>query len=57
MEERSKVPLEFYPRLKNAQKEDRENFEIIGDGTGIHWPELDEDLSVSVLIFGEKFKA
>jgi|LakMenEpi03Aug12_release.lakeMendotaPanAssembly.Ray.scaffolds.fasta_scaffold720251_3 hypothetical protein len=49
-----KIPLEFYPKLKEAKSKDLENCEIIGDGTGIHWPTLDEDLAVSGLIFGSK---
>ena len=50
------VPLEFYPRLKNATKEQREAYEIIGLGTGIHWPEIDEDLSVEGIIEGRPSK-
>jgi hypothetical protein len=46
------VPLEFYPRLNNATKEQREKFEIIGLGTGIHWSEIDEDLSVEGIVLG-----
>ena len=49
-----KTPLEFYPRLKNATKEQRENYKIIGLGTGINWPDLDEDLSVKGITFGIK---
>ncbi|PIU83202.1 MAG: DUF2442 domain-containing protein [Elusimicrobia bacterium CG06_land_8_20_14_3_00_38_11] len=48
-----KVPLEFYPRLKKATKKQREKYEIIGLGTGIHWPEIDEDLSVEGIIAGQ----
>ncbi len=40
------VPLEWFPSLREASKESRENWELIGSGIGIHWPELDEDLSV-----------
>lgn len=47
-----RVPLEFYPKLKMAKKKQRENFEIIGVGTGIHWPDLDEDLSVRGIVLG-----
>jgi len=49
-----KAPLEFYPRLKNATKEQRENFQLIGLGSGIHWPDLDEDLSVEGIVLGRK---
>ena len=34
------VPLAWYPRLLLATREQRENFELLGDGLGIHWPEL-----------------
>ncbi len=47
-----RVPFEFYPKLKKASKQQRENFEIIGLGTGIHWPDLDEDLSVKGIVLG-----
>lgn len=47
-----KVPLEFYPRLNKATKGQRKKFEIFGNGTAIHWPELDEDLSVQGIVLG-----
>jgi hypothetical protein len=47
-----RVPLAFYPRLKNATKSQRENHLICGLGTGIHWPDVDEDLSVEGTVFG-----
>ncbi len=40
------VPVAWYPRLANAHQQQRENFEISPGGYGIHWPDLDEDLSV-----------
>ena len=40
------VPLVWSWRLSEATSEQRSNFEIIGDGQGIHWPEIDEDISV-----------
>ncbi len=46
------VPLEFYPRLNKATKEQRDKFELIGFGTGIHWSDIDEDLSVEGIILG-----
>ncbi len=46
------VPLAWYPRLLHATREQRENFELLGDGQGIHWPDLDEDLSVAGLLRG-----
>ncbi len=47
-----RVPLDFYPRLRNASKKLRENYKILGMGTGIHWPALDEDLSVDGIVAG-----
>ena len=44
------VPLTWYPRLLNATPEQRNNFELLGDGHGIHWPDIDEDLSVAGLL-------
>ena len=40
------MPLVWYPSLENATKDELEHYEILGDGEGIHWPDLDEDLSV-----------
>ncbi len=48
------VPLMWYPRLWYSSLEERNNYEIIGDGTLIHWPDLDEDLSVSGLLAGRQ---
>lgn len=46
------VPLAWYPRLSAGTKAERENYELIGDGEGIHWPDLDEDISVEGIIGG-----
>ena len=46
------VPLVWFPRLSTASKSQLEHFELLGDGEGIHWPELDEDLSISGLLQG-----
>lgn len=46
------VPLVWFPLLVNATKSQLENFELLGDGEGIHWPEIDEDLSVAGLLHG-----
>jgi len=46
------VPLVWFSRLANATKSQLENYELMGDGEGIHWPEIDEDLSVSGLLRG-----
>jgi len=46
------VPVEWYPRLLHASAEERLEWELIGGGEGIHWPQLDEDIQVRALIFG-----
>jgi hypothetical protein len=46
------VPLAWFPRLLHATTDQRRNFELLGDGDGIHWPEIDEDLSVAGLLRG-----
>jgi hypothetical protein len=46
------VPLAWYPRLLHAKNEQRKNWEICGGGYGIHWPDLDEDLSTEGLLRG-----
>ncbi|HEY8156132.1 MAG TPA: DUF2442 domain-containing protein [Myxococcota bacterium] len=51
---RISVPLTWYPRLLRATPQQRSRFEILGEGQGIHWPEIDEDLSVDGLLRGAK---
>ena len=46
------VPLVWYPRLLNATNEQRSRWKIAGAGYGIHWPDLDEDLSTEGLLRG-----
>ena len=46
------VPLAWYPRLVHATPHERRNWRRIGGGAGIHWPDLDEDLSVEGLLAG-----
>ena len=46
------VPLAWYPRLQNASASQRKNFKVAGGGYGIHWPEIDEDLSTEGLLRG-----
>ncbi len=46
------VPLAFFPRLLGASIEQRQRYEFSGGGTGIHWDELDEDISVQGLLMG-----
>ncbi len=44
------VPLEWFPRLRNATPKQRRNWQLIGKGIGIHWPDVDEDISVETLL-------
>jgi hypothetical protein len=46
------VPLAWYPRLLDATPAQRKNWEIVGAGYGIHWPDIDEDLSSEGLLRG-----
>jgi len=46
------VPLAWYPRLLHGSAKERNRWELIGNGEGIHWPELDEDVSVEGLLLG-----
>ena len=46
------VPLAWSWRLSNATAAQRARYEIIGDGTGIHWPDVDEDISVRGMLDG-----
>jgi hypothetical protein len=46
------VPLAYFPRLLAAKPEQRKQYELSGGGTGIHWAELDEDISVEGLLMG-----
>ncbi|WP_349260475.1 DUF2442 domain-containing protein [Longimicrobium sp.] len=48
------VPLSWYPRLANGTAEERNHWRFIGQGEGIHWPDLDEDISVENLIAGKR---
>ena len=49
------VPLVWFPRLLNATKKQRNDWELIGGGIGVHWEEIDEDISVASLLQPEKF--
>lgn len=48
------VPVAWFPRLAAGTAEQRQNWELCGAGYGIHWPELDEDLSTEGLLRGTK---
>lgn len=45
-----RVPLEWFPKLRDASPAQRRNWGLIGKGIGIHWPDLDEDLSLEGLL-------
>jgi Protein of unknown function (DUF2442) len=48
------VPVAWYPRLMHGTNEERSNYQLIGDGEGIHWSDLDEDVSVEGLLAGKR---
>ena len=48
------VPVEWYPRLAHATLAERNEWRLIGRGEGIHWPTLDEDISVENLLSGAR---
>jgi hypothetical protein len=50
------VPLAYFPRLLAATPQQRQQFEFSGNGTGIHWDELDEDISVQGLLMGVGYR-
>jgi len=47
------APLVWYPRLAHGTSKERKNWRLIGKGEGIHWPDLDEDISVRNLLLGQ----
>jgi hypothetical protein len=44
------APLAWFPRLRDASDAQRTNWRLIGRGEGVHWPDLDEDVSVNALL-------
>ena len=48
------IPLAWFPRLFHATSQELGNYEMIGDGEGIHWPDLDEDISIEGIIAGRR---
>lgn len=46
------APLSWFPRLESASDSEREDWRLIGEGEGIHWPALDEDVSIAQLLGG-----
>jgi hypothetical protein len=49
---RISVPLAWSWRLSDATLEQRQHYEIIGDGQGVHWPDVDEDISIEGMLYG-----
>ena len=54
---RISVPLAWFPRLLHATPQQRSKWELLGNGQGIHWPEVDEDLSVEGLLAGRRSRS
>jgi Protein of unknown function (DUF2442) len=48
------VPLAWYPRLAHGSEAERSRWRLIGEGEGIHWPDLDEDISIEGLLAGQR---
>ena len=48
------VPVTWYPRLAHGSLAERGNWRLIGEGEGIHWPDLDEDISIDGLLAGRR---
>lgn len=48
------VPVAWFPRLAHASPAQRANYQLLGDGQGIHWPSVDEDISVMGLLAGQR---
>lgn len=46
------APIVWYPRLLHGSPQERNNWRLIGQGEGIHWPDLDEDISVENILLG-----
>jgi hypothetical protein len=51
---RVSAPLVWYPRLLHATRDQRGEWELIGEGEGIHWPQIDEDLSIAGILRGTR---
>jgi len=48
------LPIDWFPRLQHGTPAERNNWRLIGDGVGVHWPDLDEDLSVEGFLAGRR---
>ena len=51
------VPVQWFPVLRRASQEQRQRYEIGGGGISLHWPELDEDLSIAGLMAGVDWRS
>ncbi|MFQ5635842.1 MAG: DUF2442 domain-containing protein [Gammaproteobacteria bacterium] len=50
------VPISWYPRLEHATQGERDRWTLTGSGLGMHWPDIDEDISVEALVAGTPSK-
>ena len=48
------IPLEWYPRLTHGSSEERQNWQLLGDGYAIEWPDLDEHIGIEGLLAGRR---
>ena len=48
------VPLDWYPRLQHASARERSQWRLVGDGAGLHWPGIEEDISLQSLLAGRR---
>ncbi|MSU77903.1 MAG: DUF2442 domain-containing protein [Gemmataceae bacterium] len=48
------IPLEWYPRLMNATRAERNNWQLLGDGYAIEWPDLDEHIGIECVLAGHR---
>jgi hypothetical protein len=48
------VPMDWYPRLRHGTRQERNRWQLSASGRGIHWPDLDEDISVEALLAGRR---
>ena len=48
------APLAWYPRLLHGSRAERDDCQLVGEGLGIHWPQLDEDISVEGIVAGRR---
>jgi len=48
------IPLEWYPRLGHGTREERQNWQLLGDGYAIEWPDLDEHIGIEGLLAGRR---